>query len=277
MKIKKILRIVLLLFSLLASTNSHAVLSLEPSQWVNIAQNVITQVKSAYTAVKTEYIALKAAITANSTFIAAAETAKTAIETAKTAAETYNTVKRLERHYDVITGNYSFGALLNAANDRSLRRYMPTDYNTTVNAINRSSIPSSMAALDGAVQAYKTKNAYYTTANLFIDPTTYAATQYNEQFTNNLAISSLAYASLNQTDQRFRDIELLIDKIDTADAPKAAWDLGNRISAQKALLSNEQIRLQALLIRQKAVEDERLLKQRADTIRVATAPITYDW
>jgi type IV secretion system protein VirB5 len=270
MNIKNRFKLALLLFTLLGSTNSHAVFSLEPSQWVNIAQNVISQIKSVYSAAKTEIIAAKAVITESNTYI-------TAVETAKTAADVYRTVQRLQAHYEVITGNYSFGALLNAANDQSLRRYMPSDYNSTVNAINNSSFPSDMAFLEGAVNAYKTKNALYTTANLFVNPSSFAAQRYSDQYANNMTMSALAHTALSQTDQRFTDIEGLINKIDTSNDPKAAWDLGNRITAHNSILANEQIRLQALAIRQKSLDNERLLKERADSIRVASAPLVMDW
>jgi type IV secretion system protein VirB5 len=163
---------------------------------------------------------------------------------------------QLQQTHAALTGTRGMQSLLPTTPLQ--RNYLPPDYTELMNTVNGRS--TTYAGLAGQIQSAIAANAVLSGAQLG------SMTPQMREFVENGRRSSAMAAALSQsayqnTSQRFAALQQLITMIGAAGDAKAIQDLQGRVSAEQAMLQNEQIKLQTLY--QMAQADQWAQQQRA--------------
>jgi type IV secretion system protein VirB5 len=123
------------------------------------------------------------------------------------------------------------------------RNYLPPSYGELMNTLNGSS--ASYAGLSSHVQSIMNANSVLSGGQM--DALSPEMRQIVEQGRQSAAmLNGMTQNAYQNTSQRFSALQQLINRIATAQDPKAIQDLQARIQAEQTMLTNEQTKLQSL-------------------------------
>lgn len=157
--------------------------------------------------------------------------------------------------YGAMTGTRGMEQLLPTSNLE--RNYLPPSYGELMNTLNGSS--ASYAGLGSHVQSIMRANSVLSGAQM--NAMSPEMRQIVEQGRQSAAmLNGMTQSAYQNTSQRFSALQQLINRIATAQDPKAIQDLQARIQAEQNMLTNEQSKLQSLY--QVAQSEELMRRQR---------------
>lgn len=163
---------------------------------------------------------------------------------------------QLTRTHNAMTGSRGMEQLLPTSG--LARNYLPPSYGELMGTLNGSS--ASYAGLASQVQSIMKANSVLSGTQL--EGLSPELRQVVEQGRQSAALlNGMTQNAYQNTSQRFSALQLLIDRIASAQDPKAIQDLQARMQAEQNMLTNEQTKLQSLY--QVAHSEELMRKQRA--------------
>jgi type IV secretion system protein VirB5 len=163
---------------------------------------------------------------------------------------------QLAQTHNAMTGSRGMEQLLPTSD--LARNYLPPSYGELMHTLNGSS--ASYAGLANQVQSIMKANSILSGAQMEgLNP---ELRQIVEQGRQSAALlNGMTQNAYQSTSQRFSALQVLIDRIASAQDPKAIQDLQARIQAEQNMLTNEQTKLQSLY--QIARAEEAAQQQRA--------------
>lgn len=163
---------------------------------------------------------------------------------------------QLTRTHNAMTGSRGMEQLLPTSD--LARNYLPPSYGELTSTLNGS--PASYAGLASQVQSIMKANSILSGTQM--ETLSPELRQIVEQGRQSAALlNGMTQNAYQNTSQRFSTLQLLIDRIASAQDPKAIQDLQARIQAEQNMLTNEQTKLQSLY--QIARAEEAAQQQRA--------------
>jgi len=163
---------------------------------------------------------------------------------------------QLAQTHSAMTGSRGMEQLLPTS--ELARNYLPPSYGELMHTLNGSS--ASYAGLASQVQSIMKANSILTGTQM--EGLSPELRQIVEQGRQSAALlNGMTQNAYQGTSQRFSALQVLIDRIASAQDPKAIQDLQARIQAEQTMLTNEQTKLQSLY--QVAHSEELMRKQRA--------------
>jgi type IV secretion system protein VirB5 len=165
-----------------------------------------------------------------------------------------------QQQYQAITGNRGMAQLLGGQN----RNYLPTSGAELAAALQGTSGP--FGALSATVQTAVQTNAVLTPAQI----AGFSAAEQvdlNSSRRSAALLQGLTSQALLTTSTRFSTLQQLISAISSANDAKAVLDLQARATAEQAMLTNDQSKLQTLY--QAAQAQQWVLQQRLDERAIA--------
>lgn len=162
---------------------------------------------------------------------------------------------QLQQTYNSMTGTRGMEQLLPTS--ELARNYLPPSYDELMRTVNGSS--ANYSGLANQVQAIMKANAILSGTQMeALSPETRQVVEQGRQAS--AMLNAMTQSAYQNTSQRFAALQQLIDRIGTAQDPKAIQDLQARIQSEQAMLTNEQTKLQSLY--QIAKADELAQQQR---------------
>lgn len=150
-----------------------------------------------------------------------------------------NQLDQAQQAYRAVTGPRGMQNLLAG----SLRNYLPPDWNQMIGVLNNAS--ATYNGLAAQVQAAMNANAVLSSGQLAaLSPRQQQILVKGRQ--SAALVQVMSKTAYENTGQRFGAIQQLINAIGAAGDAKAIADLQGRISAEQAMLQNEQTKLQVL-------------------------------
>jgi len=182
-------------------------------------------------------------------------------------------LQQAEQTYRAMTGERGMASLLSG----TTRNYLPTSSTELEALLDQGATP--YGAVASAMQGTMAQHAVLTPAELASLPADEAA-QLEGARRSVALLQAIAGDALSNASGRFADLQQLIDAISTASDQKASLDLETRISAEQAMLQNEQTKLQVLFEAMRAEmqidgenERERIVADHGDfSTRFAPSP-----
>jgi type IV secretion system protein VirB5 len=171
-----------------------------------------------------------------------------------------NQLSQAQLQYESMTGPRGMEQLLSG----TLRNYLPPDWQ---------SLERALRGMEGNYSALSSQLAAMIDANAVLTPEQLARISDQEREQLEAARRSAALLqttsrqALDFTSERFESLQQLIDAIPAAEDQKAVLDLQARISAEQAMLQNEQTKLMVLY--QAAQADEVARRQRASEFAIS--------
>lgn len=150
-------------------------------------------------------------------------------------------VQNQEAQFQAITGNSSIGMMLN---DPSLRNYLPEEWQD----IYSQAKSGSLSGISSTMQSIEQQEGMTGAA-------TAGQQRYYDTLAANKAMNEQAYSAIMA---RFSNIQSLMQQANLTQDPTEKADLQNRMTAEEALVTNDQTRLQ---LTAKLQEDELKLAQ----------------
>jgi type IV secretion system protein VirB5 len=150
--------------------------------------------------------------------------------------------------FNALTGNRSLGQILN---NPSLVNYLPSQWQSVYSQVKSGQLQGLSSA---ATQVMNDEG---------MTSTTTTQSRYNETLASNKAMTMAAYQS---SADRLTNIQSLMQQSDLTQDPAAKADLQNRLSAENAMIQNEQTRLNLMVQLQKQ-EQELAQKQDSDSFQ----------
>ncbi|MBT2326570.1 type IV secretion system protein [Variovorax paradoxus] len=169
---------------------------------------------------------------------------------------------QLAQTYSAMTGTRGMEQLLPTSD--LARNYLPPSYGELMNTTNGSS--ATYAGLGNHVQSIMKANSILSGTQM--DALSPEMRQIVEQGRQSAAmLNGMTQNAYQNTGQRFSALQQLINRIATAQDPKAIQDLQARIQAEQNMLTNEQTKLQSLYQIAKAEEaaQQQRVRERAIT------------
>ena len=169
---------------------------------------------------------------------------------------------QLAQTYGAMTGTRGMEQLLPTSD--LARNYLPPSYGELMNTLNGSS--ASYSGLASHVQSIMRANSILSGTQM--DALSPELRQIVEQGRQSAAmLNGMTQSAYQNTSQRFSALQQLINRIATAQDPKAIQDLQARIQAEQNMLTNEQTKLQSLYQMAKAEEaaQQQRVRERAMT------------
>ncbi|MBT2305337.1 type IV secretion system protein [Variovorax paradoxus] len=169
--------------------------------------------------------------------------------------------EQLQQTYNSMNGSRGMEQLLPTS--ELARNYLPPSYDELMSIVNGSSV--SYSGLANQVQSIMKANAVLSGTQM--DALSPEMRQVVEQGRQASAmLNGMTHRAYQNTSQRFAALQQLINRIGTAQDPKAIQDLQARIQAEQAMLANEQTKLQSLYQITKADELAQLQRLREQVI-----------
>ena len=173
-----------------------------------------------------------------------------------------NQLQQLQQTYNAMTGPRGMQNVLGMTN--KARNYLPPDYAEIVKVVSDAS--TDYSGIAGQVQAAIAANSVLSSVEM--NRLTPAQRDIVETGRRSAAmLTTLSQSAYQNTSQRFQQIQTLIDTIAAAGDTKAIAELQTRVSAEQAMLTNEQTKLQTLL--QIAQADQLVQQQTTAERRIA--------
>jgi type IV secretion system protein VirB5 len=193
------------------------------------------------------------------------------MESALTTAQ--SELQQAEQSYRAMTGNRGMASLLSG----TTRNYLPTSSSELQALLEQGATPYTTVA--SAMQGMIAQHAVLTAAELGRLPADSVA-QLQTARRSAALLQAIAGDALSNASGRFAHLQQLIDAISAASDQKASLDLEARISAEQAMLENEQTKLQVIFEAMQAevrvddeAERERIVADQGDfSTRFAPSP-----
>ncbi|MBT2337118.1 type IV secretion system protein [Variovorax paradoxus] len=168
---------------------------------------------------------------------------------------------QLAQTHGAMTGTRGMEQLLSTSDLE--RNYLPPSYGELMNTLGGSS--ASYSGLTNQVQSIMTANSILSGAQM--DALSPELRQIVEQGRHSAAmLNGMTQSAYQNTSRRFSALQQLINRIATAQDPKAIQDLQARIQAEQNMLTNEQTKLQSLYQIAKAEEAAQQQRTREQVI-----------
>jgi type IV secretion system protein VirB5 len=152
-----------------------------------------------------------------------------------------NQLTQLQQTNAALTGTRGMQSVLPMSDLQ--RNYLPPDYAELMNTVNGRS--TTYAGLSTQIESAMAANAVLSNAQLAgLDPDTRQVIENARRST--ALLTSITQSAYQNTSQRFAALQRLIVMIGAARDAKAIQDLQSRVSAEQAMLTNEQTKLQSL-------------------------------
>ncbi|KWT71752.1 MULTISPECIES: type IV secretion system protein [unclassified Variovorax] len=182
---------------------------------------------------------------------------------------------QLAMTYGAMTGNRGMEQLLPTSD--LARNYLPPSYGELMNTLNGSS--ASYTGLANHIQSIMKANSVLSGSQMeALSPEMRQIVEQGRQ--SSAMLNGLTQSAYQSTSQRFSALQQLINRIATAQDPKAIQDLQARIQAEQNMLTNEQTKLQSLYQMAQAEEaaQQQRVRERAmrdvGSVR-STSPVSY--
>ncbi len=162
-----------------------------------------------------------------------------------------NQAQGMKRAYDSTVGNRNIGSLVNAVTDQNVRQYMPEDWDSAMQSVNE--VNGLVGQLDSEIATLTTELNHMSAKNMYADPTSRYARDYERRRMNAIASMSIAQGTFNRGKIQIANIEKLLAAVNNAgNDQKTAIDLNSRMSAEVALLNAQKLQVQATMAKQMA-------------------------
>jgi type IV secretion system protein VirB5 len=172
-----------------------------------------------------------------------------------------------------ITGTRNMGSIANSSMDADLRRYLPPDWQSTMNMIGAGDLTGSATETQSLYSSLYTTYAPVTgAAAITRDPTGPLAQALDRKTETTYAAMAASEQAYNSITPRIATYETLLHQLNTTTDLKASVDLQSRIAAENGMILNELLRLNSIQIQQKAAEDNQQLM----TFRQASQANRFD-
>ncbi|MEO8017847.1 MAG: type IV secretion system protein [Pseudomonadota bacterium] len=171
-----------------------------------------------------------------------------------------NQLNQARQQYQAMTGGRGMDRLLSGTN----RNYLPPDWQ---------GIDAALNGVDGNYSALARDLRGLVEANAVLTPAQLAGLSNDERLQLEAARRSVALMqatnrrALEVTSARFASLQQLITAISSAEDQKAILDLQARITAEQAMLQNEQTKL--MVLHQAAQAEELARRQRASELAIS--------
>jgi len=160
-------------------------------------------------------------------------------------------IDQMKQQYTALTGARGLGDILN---NPALREYLPEDWQGVYDAVKN----GGYAGLSGQAQSiYEENKIFDGCAHLGISE---ARTACEAQAVKPAQDKASALAAYDKTKDRLKQIDQLMQRINTTEDPKSIAELQGRIAAEQAMIQNEQTKLQVYKMVSEA--EERIHDQR---------------
>lgn len=169
---------------------------------------------------------------------------------------------QLTQTHNAMTGSRGMEQLLPTSD--LARNYLPPSYGELMSTLNGTS--AGYAGLASQVQSIMKANSILSGTQM--EALSPELRQVVEQGRQSAALlNGLTQSAYQNTSQRFSALQLLINRIASAQDPKAIQDLQARIQAEQNMLTNEQTKLQSLyqIARAEEAAQQQRLRERAAT------------
>lgn len=143
--------------------------------------------------------------------------------------------------------------MANLVNDVNLRKYLPSDWQQTMNLMNNNG--GQFAGISGSISAIKAAAKIADIADTGLDPNSSAGKAFQASQNQAALNRALGEEGYRQASSRIDSIQQLLDKVNNAPDQKDMLDLQGRIQAEQAMLQNEQIKLALMTQLQQAQRD----------------------
>ena len=161
-------------------------------------------------------------------------------------------LKQMEQQYKAVTGTRNLGQILN---NPALRQYLPADWQQMYDKVRA----GGYGGLSGSAATIYRQNQVYDACQYLKQPE--ERTLCEARAVKGAQDKAFALEAYSKASERLDQINALMRKIDTTKDPKAMAELQGRISAEQAMIQNEQARLQ--LYKMVADAEDRLQRQKA--------------
>jgi type IV secretion system protein VirB5 len=159
-------------------------------------------------------------------------------------------LQQMQQTYNSLNG---VRGMANLVNDVNARKYLPPEWQQTMNLMNSSG--GQYGGISGSIASIKAAAKITDLADTGLDANSAAAKAFQasqNQAALNRAVGEEGY---KQASQRIDSIQQLLNKVNDAPDQKDVLDLQARIQAEQAMLQNEQIKLALMTQLQQAQRD----------------------
>jgi len=171
-------------------------------------------------------------------------------------------IQSMQRAYENVSGIRNMGDLVN---NPTLRQYLPAEYQQILS--------QGVGQWEAIRNAAKTFDIAFTSLSASSD-----AAKAFEQVANQAAINrATAEEAYNTASQRFSDIQVLLDKVNSAPDAKDVADLQARIQAEQVMMQNEANKLQMLSQLSSAQRDLQSQQIREIRMKSSQGPMPEGW
>lgn len=185
------------------------------------------------------------------------------IQQAQTALDQLNELKRQvqqgQRLVDSLNVNSKVNALATQLNTPELRQFLPDI--PSYMAVGRSGDFDSMGALGARAREIRAAERIYTPDPAVSSSAVEALERSGDRIARDMALGESVSAV---GAQRLQGLEELRRSLDTATDARAVFDIQARIAAETALIQNDQMRLQGMIMVQQAQERAQVQKDREE-------------
>ncbi|RZL85523.1 MAG: P-type DNA transfer protein VirB5 [Variovorax sp.] len=167
--------------------------------------------------------------------------------------------QQLQQTFSSMTGSRGMEQLLPTPD--LVRNYLPPSYSELMSTVNGASM--NYSGLANQVQSIMRANAVLSGTQMgALSPEMRQVVEQGRQAS--AMLNGMTQGAYQNTSQRFSALQQLINRIGTAQDPKAIQDLQARIQAEQAMLTNEQTKLQGLyeLARSEELAQQQRIRER---------------
>lgn len=145
-----------------------------------------------------------------------------------------SSLDQMKHTYDALNGIRGMADLVN---NPALRAYLPADYQDMLKGINMA------ASISGQISNIRDAAQLSAVADTALGAATDAARAMANAQNQNALNRATGEEGYKMASDRFKSIQILLDKINAAPDQKDILDLQARISAEQAMLANEKVKL----------------------------------
>ncbi len=169
-------------------------------------------------------------------------------------------VQQMQQQIDGVTGGRGMSSLLNDPEYQKARRTLPPDAQQVLGLANGGSYGNLAGSISSIKRAASTLDS-----SSFNSPT--AASQWDSDLNRAASNQALSMQAYTDAAPRLQNIEDLMAKISQTQDPKAIAELQARMSAEQAIIQNEQNKIQAMSMLVASQEKMAELRDREISIR----------
>ena len=171
-------------------------------------------------------------------------------------------VQQMQQQIDGVTGGRGMSELLNSPTYQQARRTLPPDAQQVLGLANGGSYGNLASSISSIKRASTTLNS-----GSLSSPT--AASQWDADLNHAASNQALSMQAYSDAAPRLQNIEDLMARISQTQDPKAIAELQARMSAEQAIIQNEQNKIQAMSMLVASQEKMAQLRDREVSIKSA--------